>query len=364
MEKRIHNFSAGPAVLPLTVLKKAQEEFLNFQGLGMSIIEMSHRTKPFETVLFKTEEKMRALLSIPENYAILFLQGGASLQFSMVPMNLAHAEQSIDMINTGVWSQKAIKEAKKVAKVRILASSEQDQFTHIPSILENQLDSNAAYLHITSNNTIYGTQYHQYPNTGDIPLVADMSSDIFSKPFDINQFGLIYAGAQKNIGPSGVTVVIMKKDLAERANTALLPSMLLYKNHIENTSLYNTPNTFGIYMIGLVMDWIEQQGGLSAIQKINQKKANCIYDVIDNGSFYTSPVKKEHRSLMNIVFRIKQNNEELEAKFLAEAKAHGFEGLKGHRLVGGLRASTYNALPLESATALAEFMTAFKEKHK
>lgn len=356
---RIHNFSAGPAVLPLSVLEKAQKELLNFRGSGMSIIEMSHRSKAFESVLASAKDGIRRLLSVPENYEILFLQGGASLQFSMIPMNLSSKDHSVDVINTGTWTKKAITELKKESKCTIVASSDDKNFSYIPTVTRSQFDPNAAYAYITSNNTIAGTQWKFFPDTGDVPLVADMSSDIFSKAIDVSKFGLIFAGAQKNCGPAGVTIVIIRKDLAEKAS-ASLPSMLLYRNFIENDSLYNTPSSFGIYMIDLVMQLLHENGGISAIEKKNEEKAALIYDEIDASDFYCSPVEKESRSLMNVVFRIK-NDEVLEAKFLEGAKKLQLDGLKGHRSVGGLRASIYNALPKESVEALVGYMKQFKK---
>lgn len=359
---RIHNFSAGPAVLPLAVLEKAQSEFLNFRNSGMSIMEMSHRSKLFESVLASAKEGIRQLLSVPENYEILFLQGGASLQFSMIPMNLASKDQRVDVVNTGTWTKKAIAELKKEAQCTIVAASDDKNFSYIPAVTTDQFNQDAAYAYITSNNTIAGTQWASFPDTGNLPLVADMSSDIFSRAIDVSKFGLIFAGAQKNCGPSGVTIVIIRKDLAERT-PASLPSMLSYKNHIENDSLYNTPPTFGIYMIDLVMQWLNENGGISAIEEKNKEKAALIYDLIDESDFYCSPVEKESRSLMNVVFRIK-NDEALESKFLEGAKKLQLDGLKGHRSVGGLRASIYNALPRESVEALVSYMKQFKQDNQ
>lgn len=361
--KRIHNFSAGPATLPLEVLEIVQRDFLNFNNTGMSIIEMSHRSKDFTKVIEHTEAQLRKLLGIPENYAVLFLQGGASLQFSMVPMNLNVPGKPMDLISTGVWSKKAIKEIEKVGQCRVIASSEDKNFSYIPKFSDSDVNQDAAFLHITSNNTIAGTQWKHFPNSGNVPLVADMSSDILSKRFDVTKFKLIYAGAQKNIGPSGVTLVIIDKELAERADKKL-PTMLQYRTHIADNSLYNTPSTFGIYMIGLVADWIESIGGLEAMEKRNEQKAAKLYKAIDDSDFYSNPVDLESRSLMNVVFRIKGNNEDLEAKFVQEATAAGLSGLKGHRLVGGLRASIYNALSPESIDALVEFMVDFENRHK
>jgi len=358
---RIHNFSAGPAVLPVSVLEKAQSELLNFQGSGMSIMEMSHRSKTFESVLEAAKSGVRDVLSIPDNYDILFLQGGASLQFSMIPMNLASKDQSIDVVNTGSWTKKAIKEFKKEASCNVIASSEDKNFSYIPKADTLSFNSDAAFAYLTSNNTIAGTQWTSFPDTGNVPLVADMSSDIFSKPIDVSKFGAIFAGAQKNCGPSGVTIVIIRKDLIERAPDSL-PSMLQYRNFSANNSLYNTPPSFGIYMISLVMEWIQEQGGIHAIEKHNEEKAALLYDLIEGSDFYVTPVASDSRSLMNIVFRVR-NDETLEAAFIKEAAALGISGIKGHRSVGGLRASIYNAQPKESVQALANFMKDFQERN-
>ena len=359
---RIFNFSAGPAAIPLSVLQQAQDDLLSYKGCGMSIMEISHRSKEFEDVLARAEASARRLLNIPEDYAVLFLQGGASLQFSMLPMNLCLPGKPVDMLVTGVWSQKAQEEIQKVSPVNIAGSAEASKFRSIPSAAELTLDPNASFVHITSNNTIYGTQWREFPNTGSVPLVADMSSDILSRPLDIKQFGVVYAGAQKNLGPSGVTLVIIRKDLAERADKKLA-TMLQYRTHIKNTSMYNTPPTFGIYIMGLVFDWLEANGGLATMEKLNQQKAALLYDAIDGNDFYYNPVEKAARSLMNVVFRIKGDNEELEKKFVSEAKAARLNELKGHRNVGGLRASIYNAQPLEGVQALVAFMKDFAEKN-
>ena len=358
--KRIHNFSAGPATMPLPVLKRAQEELVNIHNTGMSVMEMSHRSKPFDAIIKKTESDFRSILAIPDNYDVLFLQGGASLQFSMVPMNLAEKQKEINVINTGSWTKKAIEEAKKHTAVTIVGSSEPHHFSYIPKVSESEFNQEASYAYITSNNTIFGTQYHHYPSTGNIPLVADMSSDILFKPIDVSKFGLIFAGAQKNIGPSGVTVVILRKDLADRSPKNL-PSMLNYNNHINTNSLYNTPSTFGIYMMGLVLEWIQEKGGLEVIARQNKQKAELLYHAIENSSIYQCPVQTEDRSWMNVVFRI-NNDEALESQFVAQATDAGLNGLKGHRSVGGLRASIYNACSLESVQALVNFMQVFEKK--
>lgn len=362
MKDRIINFSAGPAVLPEEVLKTAQAELLNFNGTGMSIMEMSHRSKPFEDVLAQAEQNFRDLYGIPEDYAVLFLQGGASLQFSMVPMNLYQQGKPVDVFNTGIWSQKAIQELAKVGEYHIVASSEETNFDRIPSVGSDIVSPNASYAYICSNNTIFGTQWKQFPKTGKVPLVADMSSDIMSKKINVRDFGLIFAGAQKNLGPSGVTIVIIRKDLAEKADKKL-PVMLQYKTHIENTSLYNTPPTFGIYIVGLVLKWIKGQGGLAAIEKQNRLKAARLYDAIDGNPFYYCPVSEDSRSDMNVVFRITGNDEALEKQFVTESEKAGLSGLKGHRSVGGLRASIYNAMPEKGIDQLVDFMATFSKKH-
>lgn len=363
MQHRVHNFSAGPATLPLSVLETAQRELLDFQNTGMSIMEMSHRSKAFEGVLNKTEADLRRLMGISDQYAVLFLQGGASLQFSMIPMNLAQDGKPVDVINTGVWSTKAIEELKKIAPYRVVASGEEASFRSIPKLETLEFNPNASYAYLTSNNTIYGTQWKAFPDTGNVPLVADMSSDILSREIDVNQFGLIFAGAQKNLGPSGVTVVIIRKDLAERAPDSL-PTMLNYKTHIKNISMFNTPPTFGIYILGLVLQWIDAQGGVKALQKRNEEKAKVLYQFIEQSRFYYCPNAIEDRSSMNIVFRIHGNQEDLEKKFIEEATKSGLLELKGHRSAGGLRASLYNAQTLEGAKALVEFMKEFENRNK
>lgn len=362
MSDRIFNFSAGPAVMPVPVLERARDELLNFQGCGMSVMEMSHRSPEFEGILAHAETGLRQNLDIPDDYAVLFLQGGASLQFSMVPMNLYRPGQPIDVLHTGAWTEKAIEEIKKVAEYRLAASTEAEKFRRLPRPAEIEFNPAASYVHICSNNTIFGTQWRSFPATGDVPLVADMSSDILSRPVDVSKFGLIFAGAQKNIGPAGVTVVIMRKDLAERT-PATLPTMLKYTTHLKNNSLYNTPPTFSIYMIALVMDWIQAEGGLVAIEERNEAKAKLLYRAIDASEFYTGTVEKQDRSTMNVNFRIQGNNEELEKKFAKETEANGLSGLKGHRSVGGLRASIYNAMPLEGVQALVDFMVEFERKY-
>ena len=356
---RIHNFSAGPAVLPVAVLEEAQRNLISLPGVGMSVMEISHRSSTFEDLLNGAIEDIRALANVPSNYRILMLQGGASLQFSMVPMNLLTAGAAADYIDTGSWSDKAIKEAKKVGKVNVAATTKADGYARIPAQSELKLSSDAAYVHITSNNTIEGTQWATLPDVGGIPLVADTSSDMFSRPIDVSGFGLIYAGAQKNLGPSGVTLVIVREDLLARSADAL-PTMLNYKVHADNNSLYNTPNTFGIYILGLTMKWVRSLGGLSGIAAVNQRKAAKLYAEIDRTGFYRGTAQKDSRSLMNVTFRLA--TEDLEKAFVKESTAAGLDGLKGHRSVGGMRASIYNAFPEEGVDALVEFMREFERK--
>lgn len=357
--KRAHNFNAGPSALPLSVLQKAQEELVDFRGNGMSVMELSHRSAAFEEVHNQAIATLKSLLSIPDDYEVLFLQGGASLQFSMVPMNFLQQDKRAAYVMTGSWSEKAIEEAKLFGQPYEAASTKGEKYRRIPTVDELRYDPTDAYVHITSNNTIYGTQWNEFPDTGDVPLVADMSSDIFSKPFDVSKFALIYAGAQKNLGPSGVTVVIVRKDIIEKANKNI-PTMLRYSTYAKNNSLYNTPPTFGIYMLGEVLNWVKEIGGLEQIAKLNQEKAALIYDVIDaSQGFYVGHAELNSRSLMNITFRL--SDEELEKKFLAEAKKEGFVGVNGHRSVGGCRASTYNAVPYESCKAFSEFMVQFQK---
>ncbi len=361
MTNRVYNFNPGPAVLPEPVLKEVQENLLALPGVGMSILEISHRSATFENILNETIENLKRLANIPQNYKILFLGGGASLQFSMVPLNLMPPKNKADYIVTGSWSKKAVKEAKRVGIVNISASTEEENFKRIPKQEELKLDPDAAYVHYTSNNTIYGTEWHYIPDVGNVPLVCDMSSDIFSYPFDISKYGLIYAGAQKNLGPAGVTIVIIREDLLERSQDSL-HTMLNYKIHAENNSLYNTPPVFGIYIVGLVAKWLLNLGGLEAIAKINDEKAKLIYDAIDNSNgFYKGHAEKDSRSKMNITFRLP--SEDLEKKFVKEATDRGLVGLKGHRSVGGLRASIYNAFPIEGVRALVEFMKEFQNQN-
>ncbi len=357
---RIFNFSAGPAVLPLPVLEEAQRDLIALPGVGMSVMEISHRSKPFDAILENAEADMRSLAGIPDNYKILFLQGGASTQFSMVPMNLLTAGATADYILTGDWGKKALKEAKKVGKTAVAATTEPTNFDHIPAQDALTLTPGAAYVHMTSNNTIHGTEWHHLPSVGDAPLVCDTSSNMFSRPIDIAKYGLIYAGAQKNLGPSGVTVVIVREDLLGRSSDSL-PTMMNYKVHAENGSRYNTPPAFGIYILGLVLKWLKGVGGLAAIEQINIRKADTLYTELDRTGFWRPHARKDARSRMNITFRLP--SEELETAFAKAATAAGFDGLKGHRSVGGMRASIYNAFPEEGVTALVEFMREFEKKN-
>jgi phosphoserine aminotransferase len=357
---RIFNFSAGPAVLPIEVLEEARENLLSMPGVGMSILEISHRSKPFDEIIQGAERDIRALAGIPDGYHVLFLQGGASLQFSMVPMNILPAGSSADYVVTGVWSQKAVKEAKRVAGVKVAASTESENFTRIPEPSELTLDPSAAYVHYTTNNTIFGTEFSYVPETGAVPLVADTSSDMFSGPIDVSKFALIYAGAQKNLAPAGVTLVIIREDMLKRTPSSI-PTMLQYPVHVENKSLYNTPPVFSIYVMRLVLAWLVKQGGLSEIDKINTRKSSKLYTEIDRTGFFTAHAKPGSRSRMNVTFRLP--SEELEKRFAKEATAAGLDGLKGHRSVGGMRASIYNAFPEAGVDALVEFMREFEKRN-
>ena len=357
---RIYNFSSGPAVLPLPVLEEVQRDLLALPGVGMSVLEISHRSNAFEDIIQRAEANLRRLAGVPDNYAVLFLQGGASLQFSMVPMNLLTAGRTADYIITGSWTQKAATEATRVGKVNIAATTEADGFTRIPRQDELALTPGAAYVHITSNNTIEGTEWRTAPDVGDVPLVSDASSDIFSRPTKVGRYGLIYAGAQKNLGPAGATVVIIRKDLLERSSSDL-HTMLSYKTQAENGSLYNTPPVFAIYIVGLVAGWIMAQGGLEAMARANECKAGKLYAEIDRSGFYRGTAQPASRSLMNVTFRLR--SEELERRFVTEATAAGLDGLKGHRSVGGMRASIYNAFPEEGVDALIHFMREFERRN-
>jgi len=360
MTERIFNFSAGPAVLPVPVLEEAQRDMLSLPGVGMSVMEISHRSKTFDAILQGAETGIRELLSIPDNYRILFLQGGASLQFSMVPINFLPSDGTADYILTGSWGKKALKEAKKVGAVNIAATMADGGFTRIPGNDEISLNSRAAYVHTTSNETIEGVQWKHEPDTGAVPLITDASSDILSRAIPVEKYGMIYAGAQKNIGPSGVTLVIIRDDLLARIPDGL-HTMLDYRTHVENNSLYNTPNTWGIYIINLVCKWIKEMGGISSLESKNNEKAQLIYDAIDATDFYRGHADADCRSSMNVTYRLP--SEELEKKFASEATAQGLDGLKGHRSVGGIRASIYNAFPREGVEALVSFMKDFERRN-
>ena len=358
--QRVFNFSAGPAVLPLPVLEEAQRDLVALPGVGMSVMEISHRSKTFDEIIQGAEADLRALGGIPDGYKVLFLQGGASLQFSMVPMNLLAPGATADYILTGDWSKKALKEAKKVGGTKVAATTEADAFKRIPRQDELALTPGAAYVHMTSNNTIFGTQWQTVPDTGGVPLVCDASSDIYSRPIDVSKFALIYAGAQKNLGPSGVTIVIIREDLLARSAESL-PTMLNYKTQAENGSLYNTPPVFGIYILRLVLKWLVSIGGLAAIAAINERKARALYDELDRSGFWRPHADRDSRSQMNVTFKLP--SEDLDKKFIKEATAAGFDGLKGHRSVGGLRASIYNAFPEEGISELVRFMRDFENRN-
>ncbi|MCC7040135.1 MAG: 3-phosphoserine/phosphohydroxythreonine transaminase [Burkholderiales bacterium] len=357
---RVFNFSAGPAVLPESVLQQAAAEMLDWRGSGMSVMEMSHRGKEFISIAAKAEADLRTLLAIPANHKVLFLQGGAIGENAIVPMNLLGDRTSIDVVNTGEWSKKTIKEAKRYAKVNVAASSEDRGFTYVPARSTWRLDPAAAYVHVCTNETIGGVEYHWTPDTGDVPLVADMSSHLLSRPVDVARYGVIYGGAQKNMGPAGLTIVVVRDDLLDRA-LPICPSAFHWKAQAEADSMLNTPPTYAIYIAGLVFEWLLGQGGLAAIERKNVEKANVLYDVLDASGFYTSPVSKDDRSRMNVPFKLR--DEALDAPFLAGAKERGMVQLKGHRSVGGMRASIYNAMPIEGVRALAEYMRDFERRH-
>ena len=357
---RIHNFNAGPAALPQVVLEEIRDNFLDFAGSGMSITEVSHRSKWFDDVINDAVSRVKRILNLDDRYHVLFLQGGASLQFAMIPMNFLGDGRSADYVNTGTWSTKAIKEAEVLGKsIRVAASSEDRNFAYIPKDIRFTPD--AAYVHITSNNTIKGTQWAQFPDTGGVPLIADMSSDIFSRPFDISRFGMIYAGAQKNMGPAGVCLAVVRDDMLALVPDNL-PTMLKYTTHSGKNSMFNTPPCFAIYTVQLVLKWLEETvGGLGKMAELNQRKAQLLYTLIDNSQFYRGTADTDSRSLMNVTFRLP--NEELEKKFVAQALEHDLGGLKGHRSVGGCRASIYNPTPLAAVEALADFMGTFEREN-
>ena len=358
--ERIFNFSAGPAALPQEVLEQAREELVNWRGCGMSVMEMSHRGKEYMGIQAEAEADLRELMGIPANYKALFLQGGASSQFAMIPMNLYRGKASADYLNTGEWSKKAIKEAKKYGAVNVVASSEDKNFSYAPTQNAWKLDPNAAYVHYTPNETIGGVEIFWTPETGNVPLVADMSSNILSRPIDVSKFGLIYAGAQKNIGPAGLTIVIVREDLLGETVKGT-PTMFDYKVAADNDSMYNTPPTYAIYIAGLVFKMLKAKGGIAAMEKTNRAKAKLLYDALDASSFYSSPVAVENRSLMNIPFTLK--DAALDDEFIKGAKARGMVQIKGHRSVGGMRASIYNAMPIEGVQALVDWMKEFEKLH-
>jgi phosphoserine aminotransferase len=357
---RVYNFSAGPAVLPEEVLREAAEEMLDYNGTGMSVMEMSHRSKAFQEIIDTAEADLRDLMGIPEDYAVLFLQGGASQQFAMIPMNLMK-NKSADYIVTGQWAKKASEEAKKYGKVNIVASSADKTFSYIPDVSDLPISEDADYVYICENNTIYGTKYHELPNTKGKLLVADVSSCFLSEPVDVTKYGVIYGGVQKNIGPAGTVIVIIRKDLITDDVLPLTPTMLKYKTHADAGSLYNTPPAYGIYICGKVFRWLKKQGGLEAMKAHNEKKAKLLYDYLDESKMFRGTVEPKDRSLMNVPFVT--GDDELDAKFVKEAKAAGFENLKGHRSVGGMRASIYNAMPIQGVEALVAFMKKFEEEN-
>ena len=359
-ETRVYNFSAGPAVLPIEVLKTAQEEMLNYQNSGMSVMEMSHRSKTYDDIIKTAEADLRELLNVPNNYKVLFLQGGAHLQFSMVPINLLKNGVA-DYIVTGQWAKKAYQEAQKYGKINKVATSEDKTFSYIPDCSDLDISEDADYVYICENNTIYGTKFHTLPNTKGKILVSDMSSCFLSEPVDVTKYGLIYAGVQKNVGPAGVQIVIIREDLLRDDLPSWCPTMLSYKTHADNDSLYNTPPAYGIYICGLVFKWLKKQGGLQAIKEYNEKKAKILYDFLDNSKLFKGTVEKNSRSLMNVPFVT--GSDELDKKFIDEAKKAGLVQLKGHRSVGGMRASIYNAMPIEGVQALVDFMEKFEKEN-
>lgn len=358
---RVYNFSAGPSMLPLEVLEKAGKEMTNYGEAGMSVMEMSHRSKDFDNIIKEAEALFRELMNVPENYKVLFLQGGGSTQFAMVPLNLMTKSGKADYIVTGQWAKKAMTEAKRFGDIRVAATSEPDVYTYIPKLEKKDFREDADYIYITHNNTIYGTRYPYVPDTGDIPLVADMSSSILSQEVDISKYGLIFAGAQKNFGPAGLVVAVIREDLIGQAPESC-PTMLNYKTQADNDSLYNTPPTYSIYIAKLVFEWIKSKGGVKALQEINERKAKKLYDAIDASEMFNCPVNKEDRSRMNVVFVT--GDGDLDKKFVAEAKAAGLVNLGGHRTVGGMRASIYNAMPEEGVDALIDFMKKFEAENK
>ena len=361
--ERVYNFAAGPSALPVEVLEQAQKEMVNYPGAGMSVMEMSHRSAMFANILAKTKADYKELMNVPDNYDILFLQGGGSTQFAMVPMNLLNKSKKADFVNTGNWSKKAIAEAKRFGDVKVVASSEDKTFTYIPKLDKSTFRKDADYFYICANNTIYGTRFkpNALPETGDVPLIADMSSNILSEVYDVSKFGIIFAGAQKNMGPAGVTAVIIRKDLVGHAIDAT-PTMLNYKTHVDKDSCFNTPPCYGIYICGLVYEWVKRQGGVAGMEAINKEKSGKLYDFLDNSQLFKGTVVPEDRSLMNVPFVT--GDEALDALFVKESKAIGLENLKGHRTVGGMRASIYNAMPMAGVDQLISFMKKFELEHK
>lgn len=357
---RVYNFSAGPSMLPEEVLKTAAAEMLEYGTSGQSVMEMSHRSKEYDAIIKAAEQDLRDIMNIPDNYEVLFLQGGASTQFAMVPLNLMTKNKKADFIITGQWANKAYKEAARYGTARAVASSADKTYSYIPKTVASDFDKDADYVHICMNNTIYGTKFHKLPEVGDIPLVADISSCILSEPIEVSKFGILYAGAQKNVAPAGVTIVIIRKDLIGNAMD-ITPTMLNYQTHADNGSMFNTPPCYCIYVAGLVFKWIKKMGGLEEMKRINEKKAKILYDFLDSSKLFKGTVEKEDRSLMNVPFVT--GSEELDAKFVAESKAAGFVNLKGHRSVGGMRASIYNAMPVEGVEKLVAFMKKFEEEN-
>ncbi|HPF06641.1 MAG TPA: 3-phosphoserine/phosphohydroxythreonine transaminase [Spirochaetota bacterium] len=358
---RVYNFSAGPAVLPEAVLKKAASEMLEYGDTGMSVMEMSHRSSAYMKIQKDAEMLLRKLMNIPDSYAVLFLQGGASLQFSMIPMNIMTEKKKFDIIHTGAWTEKAIKEGKKLGEVNIVASSEDTTFTYIPDLEKIRFSPDADYVHICYNNTIYGTKYSRLPETGDVPIVCDMSSCILSEPYNVAEYGIIFAGAQKNIGPAGVTIVIIRKDLMERADKNL-PTMLNFRTHADSDSLFNTPPTYAVYIAKMIFEWLDNIGGVEAMHKINIEKAGLLYDFIDNSSMFKGNVEKNSRSIMNATFNT--GSKEIDDRFIKEASKNGLVSLAGHKTAGGMRASIYNAMPVEGVKALVEFMKKFESENR
>ena len=358
---RVFNFSAGPATLPLEVLESAQKDLVDYKGHGLSVMEMSHRSPEFKEIFDRAVENLKKLMQVPDDYTIMFLHGGASSQFAMVPLNLFSGSGKADYVNTGAWSKKAIAEAQRYGKVRVVASSEDKTFSYIPKVTADMFDPGADYVHITTNNTIYGTVWPELPDTGAVPLVADMSSNILGQVYDVSRFGIIYAGAQKNIGPAGVAIVIVRNDLIGHA-LDITPKMFNYKTHADAGSMFNTPPCFAVYIAGLVFEWALEKGGVEELEKINREKADLLYEFLDNSSMFRSTVAPASRSIMNVPFVT--GSEELDKKFISEASEKGLKTLKGHRSVGGMRASIYNAMPLAGVKALVDFMKSFEMANK